>query len=104
MLAKRRTVSANGFVNNPKNSMTNISGQSAFGTPEGTRWVQYATGPCARIPAIWVITKVKSASTRVTETLPVAVEMPGNPRQAGMGNRPVRFMKRMKKNAEQRYG
>ena len=54
------------------------------------------------MPAICVSTKVKSASTSVTERLPVAVEMPGKPCQAGMGKSPLRFMKRMKKNTEQR--
>ena len=56
------------------------------------------------MPAICVSTKVKIASTIVTEMLPVAVEMPGKPPYAGIGKSPVRFMKRMKKNAEQRYG
>src|SRR5438876_1014861 len=52
------------------------------------------------MPAICVTTKVKSASTTVTPRLPVAVEMPGNfPAMAGIGKRPVRFMKRMKKPA-----
>jgi hypothetical protein len=104
MLAKRRTVSAKGFVKSPKNSITNISGQSARGTPEGTRCVQYATAPCARMPAICVRMNVNSARTIVTDTFPVAVEIPGKPPTLGTGNRPDTFMKRMKKNAEQRYG
>ena len=79
MFAKRRTVRANGLVNRPKNSITNIRGQSAAGTPEGTRWVQYPMAPCARMPATCVSTKVNNARTMVTETLPVAVETPGNP-------------------------
>ena len=95
MLANRRMVNANGFVNSPRNSTGARMIMMGFGTP-GTDTISFQY---SLVPLTCTMTKVKKASGRVNEVLPDTLAPKGK-----NGISPSRLVKRMKKNSVSRYG
>ena len=92
ILAKRRIISANGFVKIPKNSIKGIIGTGAFnqvGTSGQNISFQYSF-----VPKILVNKNVITASTSVMAILPVTFAPPGK-----IGINPIRLFTSTKKNA-----
>ena len=97
MLANKRTIRANGFVNMPNSSMTGIMGIGTFshvGTSGQNISFQYSLEP-----KIFTISRVQTARKNVIVMLPVTLAPPGK-----MGSRPKRLVMKIKKKAVSRNG
>ena len=77
MLAKSRTVRANGLITNPINSIGHKRKYIRNGTPLGTMPENIHNGPCIIVPITIIPNKVKNAIPAVTARLPVEVAKPG---------------------------
>ena len=89
MLAKRRIIRATGFVKMPNSSMTAMMGLSQPGTSGRSISFQYSL-----LPNTLTIMNVQQARKNVTAMLPVMLADPGM--------RPMRLLRKMKKNAVSR--
>jgi hypothetical protein len=76
MFAASRMVNAKGRTNMPMISIGISMIVTGNGNPCGTMFFQCWTKPCARAPAMMIVTNVIVASAAVTLKLPVAVGPP----------------------------
>ena len=76
ILAPKRKINANGFINIPAISIGIKIIKTGAGTPPGIIFFQCPINPCFIVPAIIIEKNVITDNAAVTVKLPVIVELP----------------------------